>query len=247
MKKIIAISLIAVSVAVVAILAWRIGYSMRKSNDNLPSLSTISEMDEADVNSLLMGYRIIQLREVWGEPTHSKDKEDIWQIGDVLLIVNYKNDGKVAICDLKDGSDNSIDLETSDAMDKIISDKEWSEQEILSLFHTKAESNWNVIDCVRVSDVAFERIGVILFVDNDNGHTLLAFMDANGYYSMVGIDAQISFPTKLEYRGNGIVTLQLKTKDNLEYEGKITYSQSEDRLETNFILEDNLEDILSNK
>ena len=77
MKKIIAISLIAVSVAVVAILAWRIGYSMRKSNDNLPSLSTISEMDEADVNSLLMGYRIIQLREVWGEPTHSKDNEDI--------------------------------------------------------------------------------------------------------------------------------------------------------------------------
>ena len=222
-------------------------YFSPKSSANLPDLVSIAQMEEAEVNKVLAGYYRNQLIEVWGEPDVSTVNEDIWQIGDVLLIVNYKNDGKVAICDLKDGSDNSIDLETSDAMDKIISDKEWSEQEILSLFHTKAESNWNVIDCVRVSDVAFERIGVILFVDNDNGHTLLAFMDANGYYSMVGIDAQISFPTKLEYRGNGIVTLQLKTKDNLEYEGKITYSQSEDRLETNFILEDNLEDILSNK
>ena len=108
MKKKLILLLIVIAVIVGAAFAWRIGYSMRKSNDNLPTLTMVSQMSEADVNSLLIGYRIIQLREVWGDPASSKENEDIWQIGDISLIVNYKNDGKVVICGLKDSSGSSL-------------------------------------------------------------------------------------------------------------------------------------------
>lgn len=46
-------------VIVLGISAWFYGYYNRKSNDNLPSLSLIAEMEEADVNELLSGYRRI--------------------------------------------------------------------------------------------------------------------------------------------------------------------------------------------
>jgi len=108
MKKKITIVLIAAAVIVLAVFTWRIAYSLRKSNDNLPTLTMISEMSEADVNSLLIGYRIIQLREVWGDPTHSQANKDTWQIGDISLIVNYKNNGKVAICGLKNADGTSV-------------------------------------------------------------------------------------------------------------------------------------------
>ena len=88
--------------------AWFYGYYNRKSNDNLPTLTAIAEMSEADVNSLLPGYHIDQLREVWGKPDTSEDDTVCWKIGDTTLIVSYKNNGIVAICGLKDDSGASI-------------------------------------------------------------------------------------------------------------------------------------------
>ena len=149
--------------------------------------------------------------------------------------------------DAPDTPNNSIPDEIIYATQEEPSRKEWTEQEILSLFESKAKSNWTVIDCVRAPDFAFDCIGVVLFVDNDNGHTLLAFMDADGYYALCGTHGQLSVPAELEYCGNGIVTFKVKAKDGLVYECKITFSQSEDRRETNFIHEDNLEDILAEK
>lgn len=139
-----------------------------------------------------------------------------------------------------DASNSSVPRDIVDATQEDPSSKEWSEQDILALFEPKAESNWTVIDCARTLDFAFDRIGVILFVDNDNGYARLAFMNADGSYALVGIDAQPSVPTDLEYCENGIVTLQVKSKDGLEHKCIITFSQSEDGKETNFIIEDNL-------
>lgn len=82
--------------------AWFYGYFHRKSNDNLPALTAIAEMTEAEVNSILPGYNINQLREVWGEPTTSEGNTDRWEIEEITLIVNYKNNGTVAVCGLKD-------------------------------------------------------------------------------------------------------------------------------------------------
>ena len=108
MKKKITVLLLAAALFLAACLAWRVGYAMRKSNDNLPALAAVAQMSEADVNSLLAGYRVIQLREVWGDPAESSENEDIWEIGGVTLTVNYKNDGKVAVCGLKDASGRSV-------------------------------------------------------------------------------------------------------------------------------------------
>ena len=86
-------------VIVLGISAWFYGYYNRKSNDNLPSLSLIAEMEEADVNELLSVYRRIQLRTVWDEPDFINSNEDIWKIDEsTSLIVSYNNRDKVVIC-----------------------------------------------------------------------------------------------------------------------------------------------------
>ena len=104
MKKGLTNVLLIVAVIGVAFSSWRIGYSLRKSTDNLPTLTAIAEMSEADVNSLLPGYKINQLKTVWGEPDTSEENRVSWEIGDITLIVNYKNNGVIAICSLKDDS-----------------------------------------------------------------------------------------------------------------------------------------------
>ena len=101
MKKKLIIALFVILVLRIVVGNWFYGYYNSKSNDNLPALSTITEMDEADVNTLLMGYKRIQLIEVWGEPDSVQPNEDIWIINDqVSLRVNSNNKGEVVICGL---------------------------------------------------------------------------------------------------------------------------------------------------
>lgn len=99
MKKKASVLLIVLAIMALGILAWFYGYHNRKSNDNLPSLSLIAEMDEADVNELLVGYRKIQLREVWEDPDETNSNEDVWIINErTALIVSYSNKDKVVVC-----------------------------------------------------------------------------------------------------------------------------------------------------
>lgn len=51
-----------------AVTAWLWVYHHRKSNDNLPSLASLSQMKEEEITDLLTGYRKEQLAEVWGAP-----------------------------------------------------------------------------------------------------------------------------------------------------------------------------------
>ena len=108
MKKKWMVAWISVVILACLVFAWRVAYSMRKSNDNLPALTTIAAMSESEVNSILPGYKIAQLREVWGDPDFSDTGTDIWETGNVTLIVNSKNNGVVAICGLKDESGASV-------------------------------------------------------------------------------------------------------------------------------------------
>ena len=80
--------------------AWNYGYQNRKSNDNLPDLLSIAQMDEAEVNNILSGYKRTQLLELWGEPQFSNSSEDVWFLNNTdWLTVNYKNDNeKVVVC-----------------------------------------------------------------------------------------------------------------------------------------------------
>ena len=109
MKKKLSVMAVIILVLAICVSAWFYGYYNRKSNDNLPTLTTIAEMSEADVNSLLPGYHIDQLREVWGKPDTSENSTACWKLGnDTTLVVSYKNNGIVAICGLKDDSGASI-------------------------------------------------------------------------------------------------------------------------------------------
>ena len=66
-------------------------------------------MSEADVNSLLPGYHINQLREICGKPDTSENSTACWKRGnDTTLVVGYNNNGIVAIGGLKDDSGASI-------------------------------------------------------------------------------------------------------------------------------------------
>ena len=101
MKKKISIALFCLLAVVLAVGAWFYAYYNRKSNDNLPALAAIAEMDEADVNTLLIGYKRIQLIEVWGNPDSTLENEDIWEINeDISLRVNSDNKGKIVVCGL---------------------------------------------------------------------------------------------------------------------------------------------------
>lgn len=87
-----------------------------QNTDNLPALSSITEMEEATVNELLKGYHRDQLIEVWGEPTNSSDNEDIWIIDDITLTVNTNNKDKVVVCGLnKDTTDKVENADTAKA------------------------------------------------------------------------------------------------------------------------------------
>lgn len=69
--------LIVLIVIVVAGWTWSYCSHNRKSNDNLPNLQSIAQMDEAEVNKILSGYRRTQLSEVWGVPAYSDSSEDV--------------------------------------------------------------------------------------------------------------------------------------------------------------------------
>lgn len=75
---------------------------MRQNNDKLPAMTAMASISESEVNSILPGYKIIQLGEVWGESNFSEVGKDCWEIGKITLVVNYKNHGVVAIYGLKD-------------------------------------------------------------------------------------------------------------------------------------------------
>lgn len=101
MKKKVKIAMIVLLIIVLAVCAWFIGYHTRKSQDNLPSLESIAEMDEADINDLLVGYRNYQLDDVWEDPDIKSDNTWIWKIDEhTQLQVSCNNKDKVVTCSL---------------------------------------------------------------------------------------------------------------------------------------------------
>ena len=101
MKKKVKIVIIMLLIVVLAVCAWFIGYHTRKSQDNLPSLESIAEMDEADINDLLVGYRNYQLDDVWEGPDVKSENTWIWKIDEhTQLQVSCNNKDKVVVCSL---------------------------------------------------------------------------------------------------------------------------------------------------
>ena len=115
MRKTIKIGLVIVLIIAVAVCAWFIGYHTRKSQDNLPSLESIAEMDEADINDLLVGYGNYQLVDVWEDPDIKSDNTWIWKIDEhTQLQVSCNNKDKVVVSSL-DSVFRAVILEVRDS------------------------------------------------------------------------------------------------------------------------------------
>ncbi len=101
MKRKITSVFIAAIVLFLAYEAWLYAYHNQKSNDNLPGLQSISEMEEADINEITCGYKRTQLNYMWDEPHKTEDDVDIWSLGDDrYLQVNYNNKDEAVITDI---------------------------------------------------------------------------------------------------------------------------------------------------
>ena len=97
---------------------------------------------------------------------------------------------------------------------------EWSIQEIEALFLDNAEPEWKLIRCVSVYDFAYDRVGAVLYTEDDTGYVNVAFIDEN---------------PELTYHGNGEVTFNVCSKDGVKYKQKIVFSKCDDQV--NFISE----------
>ena len=97
MKKITLLALVLVMVLVFA------GCGT-KDIEKIPSLETIITMDEGDINSVLPGYTIDQLKEAWGAPNDSIVNESVWYFNEIRLIVNNNWLGKVVVCGLEEAT-----------------------------------------------------------------------------------------------------------------------------------------------
>ena len=58
------------------------------------SISEVSQMKYSEVNEALIGKDIKDIREAWGEPVESDNKEDVWQLDEsMLLFITYNDTG----------------------------------------------------------------------------------------------------------------------------------------------------------
>ena len=103
-------------------------------------------------------------------------------------------------------------------------EKIWSEQDIASMFSHAQETDWEYIDCVLIPDHASDRIGAVLFWNEKNQTSNVAFFDADGYFQQCGTYAKMPVEPDFMYLGDGAVTFKLETEDGTIYNFTLTIS-----------------------
>ncbi|MGI6013187.1 MAG: hypothetical protein ACOX7K_02730 [Oscillospiraceae bacterium] len=109
--------------------------------------------------------------------------------------------------------------------------KEWTREDVIALFQSHRDCpNYVVTDCVLTPDSAYGLIGVIQYTDENGNPCNLAFVEEDGFYHPVGLDAYngsvIADDSTLTYMGNGTVTLTLMRKNNGDrYDYTMKYSK----------------------
>ena len=121
---------------------------------------------------------------------------------------------------------------------KLNEEKNWSEQDIASMFSHAQETDWEYIDCVLIPDHASDRVGAVLFRNDKEQSSNVAFFDADGYFQQYGTYARMSDEPDFQYLGGGAVTFKLETEDGIIYNYTITISI--DGSNVNFKAEDDL-------
>ena len=70
-------------------------YTRRKNTDNIMSPEITITMSNEQLNSLMNGYYIHQVFEVWGVPTTNSDDIYIWKIGDKSIRFTTNKNEKI--------------------------------------------------------------------------------------------------------------------------------------------------------
>ncbi len=141
------------------------------------------------------------------------------------------------------GSENPVTNTSAPASDPSVpasdpNEKEWSVKDITDLFSQVKEPDWEYRDCVLISDHASGRVGAVLFWDNIEKTSNVAFFDAEGYYQQCGIYAKISENPDFQYLGDGAVTFQAESENGTVYDCTITISVEDGSV--NFTVADGL-------
>ena len=130
----------------------------------------------------------------------------------------------------------SIDEYNEKYSQKVHKEKtEWSIQEIEALFLDNAEPEWKLISCVSVYDFAYDRVGAVLYTEDDTEYVNVAFIDENGIMPRCGTEATFDENPELTYHGKGEVTFNVCSKDGVKYKQKIVFSKCDDQV--NFVSE----------
>lgn len=117
-------------------------------------------------------------------------------------------------------------------------EKTWSEQDIADLFSRVQKKDWEYRDCVLMPDHAGDRVGAVLFRNDQEGTSSVAFFRADGSCQQCGTYAKLPLNPGFTYLGNGTVTFQLESEDGTTYPFAITISV--DGSEVNFKTESDL-------
>lgn len=88
-----------------------------------------------------------------------------------------------------------------------------SEEEILDLFAKTEHGDCPVLDCVPVTDGAYDLVGVVLYWDAERASTIVSFLDADGTSQEAGPVARAVDPPELTYVGEGTVVFLLEKED----------------------------------
>ncbi len=97
--------------------------------------------------------------------------------------------------------------------DAVPDEEQWTKEEILALFAKTENGNCPVLDCVPVTDGAYDMVGVVLYWYEEDGITRVAFLDAEGYSHEAGVVARAVDPPELRYVGDGTVVFLLEKED----------------------------------
>lgn len=132
------------------------------------------------------------------------------------------------IYSIKVVQDLSKNSKSQDTTTNIGTNSEWKEPDISSLFLANAEPDWQMQECVSFYDFAFQRVGAILYTENDSDYIKIAFIDSEGNMQHCGIEAVLAPENDVAYHGNGEVTFEACTKDGIPYMQRIIFSESSD-------------------
>ena len=146
----------------------------------------------------------------------------------------------MSACSSKDAMPETSDSASNPVQNTDISNlnggKIWSEQDIVSMFSLVQETDWEYIDCVLIPDHASDRVGAVLFRNDKEQTSNVAFFDADGYFQQYGTYARMSDEPDFQYLGGGAVTFRLETEDGIIYNYTITISIDDSNV--NFKAED---------